>query len=194
MTSLNIPRLVRKFLTLLSLICLSCELVEVNSDKLNSVNATSSEQRIHDITPVSCVTCHSYPPKTGSHNLHLFTDSITLSPFNTNGQITCLDCHSLSIQHVETINTNLFGEISAIIPNLSHLTYDEEFDEIQDFLKQYYDQDIIPSFKTTTYHNNGTLEVTFPLTNLEEASDEARYDPKNNTCSATLCHDQKEWY
>ncbi len=174
----------------------SCQLVSSESEELNST-LTKKEVAQQWQQVNNCGSCHLSAPKTGEHQLHLADSEVIHSDDNPNGVMTCADCHSLSVQSLPSENPDLFFNKNITIADIRHLDGGTSFEDVQAFLTQYFEDGITPSYKTTLYHKNGTIDVSFPQSNLEfdENFDRvpATYNFKTRTCSSLACHGEEKW-
>jgi len=143
---------------------------------------------------VGCAACHPYPLRDGVHRYHL---SVAEGTKGLNGPITCLDCHSRSVQGVETVFLDTIF-INAF--DLEKSSYDlPDAASIRllpilriDTLRQNRPIPIAPpasagamaEWVTARAHLDGRVEVAMDFRNGDSAS----YDIRAQTCSAVACH------
>lgn len=143
---------------------------------------------------MGCAVCHPYPLRDGVHRYHL---DVAEGIKSLNGPITCLDCHSRSVQgreavFLDTIFINAF--------DLEKSSYDlPDAASIRllpilriDTLRQNRPIPIAPpdsagtmaEWMTARAHLDGRVQVAMDFRNGGAAS----YDIRAQTCSAVACH------
>lgn len=143
---------------------------------------------------MGCVACHPYPLRDGVHRYHL---SVAEGTKTLNGPITCLDCHSRSVQGRETVFLDTIF-INAF--DLEKSSYDlPGAASIRilpilriDTLRQNRPIPIatpdsagaMAEWMTARAHLDGRVEVAMDFRNGGTAS----YDIRAQTCSAVACH------
>jgi hypothetical protein len=178
---------------------IGCELENpfVTSKKIENSQST------HHAKTQDCRVCHSYPQLSNNdaHQLHLLTagDGVVTPK---GGAITCLECHFGSVQSQVVFDT-LAGDTS-FLPILQNGTefkgkqYSLQMDinTLAQFIRSIRDSTTafnFPSLKTSSLHNNGSIDVSFPPNLLIPNSTTPAWNPKTLTCSAIQCHSDKKW-
>ncbi len=174
--------------------------------------ADSSALTARTATPavgMDCAGCHAYPLTDRNHDYHLKDAGANR---DLNGEITCLDCHSLSIQFqaltlFDSIYQDTSGEKWGTLshPNADGKTTDGKIIRSLAFLgvdtlHQHHPRPMparpgpAPKFQeymTTLAHLNNTVDVKFDSRNSDPArfgGDSASYNPTQESCSAVACH------
>jgi hypothetical protein len=158
----------------------------------------------------ACDACHAYPLTDRNHDYHLTTASGNRL---LNGPITCLDCHARSIRGRIVVSLDSIfqdtatGEKSftSLHPGASDKNSEGriirsltliEVDTLRQNrpIPQPERPGARPLFReyvTALAHLNGTVDVAFDPRNSDPAlygGDSARFDPRQETCSAVACH------
>ncbi len=174
----------------------ACQIVTSDSKELNN---TLSKKEIAEQwkNMNNCGSCHLSAPKSGEHQMHLFEQGTADYKYNPNGIITCADCHALSIQTNTSENPDMLFDKEAIIPDIRHLDDVTDFADVKAYLAKHFNDETTPSFKTTLYHKNGVIDISFAETNLERDDTNKRtpasYNFKTRTCATTYCHGEEQW-
>lgn len=159
---------------------------------------------------MDCASCHAYPLKDRNHDYHLFQAG---GNKDLNGEITCLDCHSHSIQsQFLTLYDSIYQDTSTgekwrtlAHPNPGDATTDGKVIRSLTFiavdtLHQNHPVPMPPrsgsvplfqEYMTTLAHLNNTVDVSFDPGNSRPDrfnGDSAVYNPASETCSAVACH------
>ena len=181
------------------LLFIGCELENpfVTSKKIDSSRSN------HFAKTQDCRVCHSYPQLStnDAHRLHLLTAGVGVST-PKGSPITCLECHFGSVQSQVLFDT-LAGDTS-FLPLLQSNTefkgkqYSLQMDifELAQFIRSIRDSTTpfaFPSLKTSSMHNNGSIDVSFPPNLLKLNPTTPAWNPKTLTCSAIQCHNDKKW-
>jgi hypothetical protein len=172
-------------------------------------NAELTARTAEPVAGMDCATCHAYPLTDRNHDYHLFKAG---SNKDLNGEITCLDCHSLSLQSqavvlFDSIYEDTTGEKWRTLahPNPGATTKSGRVIRSMDFfgvdtLHQNHPLPAWPrpgpapkfqEYLTTLAHLNHKIDVQFDARNSKPAEfegDSARYNPTLETCSAVACH------
>ncbi len=125
-----------------------------------------------DNIDAGCTTCHGYPLLDINHQFHLVRQGNDNK--SQNGPITCMDCHSQSIQ----IDSSKGHRPIPLPPHLGVKT------DIQEYM-------------TGLAHMNNKVDVVFDrnITNkIKFGGDTAVYNPQKETCSAIACHENSGPY
>ncbi|HKP97317.1 MAG TPA: hypothetical protein VJ385_16335 [Fibrobacteria bacterium] len=158
---------------------------------------------------LDCASCHGYPLADVNHDYHLFRAG---SNKDLNGEITCLDCHSLSLQSQSlTLFDSVYeapsGEKWRTLghPNPGDTTSDGKvIRSLPLFAVDTLHQNrpipmpprpgAVPRFQeymTAVAHMNKKVDVHFDNRNSLPArfnGDSASFNPAMETCSAVACH------
>lgn len=158
----------------------------------------------------ACDACHAYPLADRNHDYHLTTASGNRL---LNGPITCLDCHSRSIRGQAAVSFDSVYQDTATGEKSFTSLHPDATDRnsegriirgltlIQvDTLRQNHPiaqpdrpgaRPLFREYVTAMAHLNGTVDVAFDPRNSDPArflGDTARFDPRQETCSAVACH------
>lgn len=159
---------------------------------------------------MDCASCHGYPLKDKNHDYHL---RMTGGNRDLNGAITCLDCHSRSIQsHLVTLFDSAYEDTSTTekFHTLAHPGPDDTTSDGKrgrslvlvevDTLIQNHPIDAVErqgsitgfqEYVTGLAHLNHVVDVSFdPRDSRPDhfGGDSASYNPEKETCSAVACH------
>jgi hypothetical protein len=198
------------FIALFSFLFLACGDWKVDSAQLTSRTSVSAQT-------ASCSNCHRYPLLDTNHTYHLFHTSPNK---RFNGPITCLDCHSRSIQFVDVALADSFftdpsGALQGQFSSLDFPTSDLE-DSLAIIIRTWHLDSIvvrkqhrpIPASKhlgkvteVTEYitglaHLNDSVDIVFDpkVSDTARFHEPAHFNPKQETCSAVACHPGDKLY
>ncbi len=156
----------------------------------------------------NCASCHSYPVGGINHQFHLMhADSLK----HGNGSITCLDCHSASVQKKDVVVLDsLFADSSGALFSSYDAGLKSSFrdaitqgnyrlSKIDTLIHHRPIPFVAPSERitylqewlTTGNHLNGKVDVKFDANNSDPvryAGRTATFNPTLETCSAVACH------
>jgi hypothetical protein len=156
-----------------------------------------------------CASCHGYPLKDFNHEYHLFKAG---GSRDLNGEITCLECHSQSIQYkdvtlVDSVYEDPIGQqwmtlefpnpgdktdSGDVIRNLPLLRVDTLYRHVPTAQPaRPGPKPLFREFVTALAHMNGQVDVRFDAKSSRPGKfngDSASYNPTQETCSAVACH------
>lgn len=168
-----------------------------------------------------CSSCHSYPLHDGNHNYHLISANVNrnnLGQPGLNNVTTCLDCHFNSIKHFSYVHSDTFWTNAAGVDIMQHTEPTDKIKEIQDWpgfrplgyagadttrgrflaaeidsmIFQYARVGKMVQWRTARAHDNGIVDVSFPPNDVTSPAVLASaYNPKDLSCSAIACHNNR---
>jgi hypothetical protein len=158
----------------------------------------------------ACDACHAYPLTDRNHDYHL---TIASGDRLLNGPITCLDCHARSVRSQVVVSIDSIYQDTATGERSFTSLHPDPTDKnsegriirsltlVQvDTLRQNHPiaqparpgaRPLFQEYITAMAHLNGVVDVAFDPGNSAPAlygGDSARFDPRQETCSAVACH------
>ncbi|MDB5051244.1 MAG: hypothetical protein JWO30_4315 [Fibrobacteres bacterium] len=159
-------------------------------------------------TGPDCASCHGYLLNDSNHLFHLLKADSNKA---VNGSVTCLDCHSTAIAfRVSPILDSIF--VDSFGGTWSSLDYPKSAGirafrlERVDTVQQHRPiplparpgaKPLYQEYVTALAHCNNVVDVVFDsriTDSVKYSGAQARYDAKQQTCSAVACHERENPY